>query len=121
MFYRIIILSLIVLSTSTCKTQSCFSLPEYFESYEDAISKIKKSSFSFSEKINTIKSSWINTAEYSSCDTQKGFLIININSRSYIYQDLPIEIWKEFKAANSHGKYYNTYIKGRYKIKIYSK
>ena len=32
----------------------------------------------------------------------------------YTYYDVPVEIWQDFKNAESKGRYYNQYIKGSY-------
>ena len=37
---------------------------------------------------------------------------------SYIYRDVPIQIYNEMKAAASTGSYFNTYIKHTYQYRI---
>lgn len=33
---------------------------------------------------------------------------------AYVYKNVPAEIWTAFKAANSKGRFYNSYLKGVY-------
>lgn len=79
---------------------------------------IKSSHFKFSDKCNTSSSSWILNAEYFSCDKETGFLLLTTKTTTYIHQDVPIEIWKEFKRAESFGTYYNQHIKGRFQLEL---
>lgn len=38
------------------------------------------------------------------------------SGKTYIYCNVPEEVWKAFKDAESKGKFFNTYIKGRFSI-----
>lgn len=49
-------------------------------------------------------------------DDQKAELVIEFRKgRPYRYSDVPPEIWNDFVAAPSAGKYFAQYIKGQYK------
>ncbi len=98
--------------------QSCNNLPATFTSYNDAVSLVKNSSFKIKEDVNTSKSSWIRGASYYSCDGTKGYLIIRTDSKEYIHMDMPIEVWHEFKNADSFGSYYQYHIKGKYQLRL---
>lgn len=101
--------------TINCESNSCNQLPETYSSYTEATSTVKSTQFKIKQSVNTSKSSWIKNASYYSCDGQVGYLIIKTNKgKEYIYADVPIEVWKEFKNASSFGKYYNSNIKGHY-------
>jgi hypothetical protein len=67
------------------------------------------------ETIQTPQSSWISSASYSSSDGNTGNFTLRANNRVYVYEDVPFEIWEEFKQADSKGGYYNANIKGKYK------
>jgi len=101
---------------SFCNTKDCYHLPETFSSYEEAVKEVKHSNFIFEESINTSKSSWIRGAVYYSCDKKQGYLIIKTDSKEYIYQNVPIEIWKQFRKAGSFGSFYTKNIKGNYQL-----
>ena len=38
--------------------------------------------------------------------------------KDYLFKDMPLDIWKGFKIAESKGEYYNEYIKGNYQLKL---
>lgn len=129
----ILILSLIVICSLICTNKSftsnainrsfilqlpCNRLPQTFKSYNQALTLIKSSKFKISESVNTSKSSWIRGASYYSCDKITGFLIVVTDEKEYIHKNVPLEIWNQFKNANSFGSYYSQNIKGRYRLTI---
>lgn len=105
--------SILVFAFLSC-SGNCNSISKKFSSYDEAISLVRSTDFSTEEKVNT-DSSWIESIEYYSCDGVKGFLIVNTKSgASYIYENIPKEVWNEFKNADSFGRFYNQNIKGNY-------
>ena len=92
----------------------CDQLPTTYSNYNKAISIIKTASFKIKESANTSKSSWIRGATYYSCDGDIGYLIVSTYTGYYIHSGVPIQIWQDFKRANSFGSYYDRDIKGRY-------
>ncbi len=99
-------------------SQDCKTLPDIYGSYSKAIRKVERASFNYTDEVDTSKSSWIREANYYSCDKTTGYLIIETDSQSYIYQDVPISVWNEFKQATSFGRNYNSHIKGNYKLNL---
>ncbi len=97
----------------------CEDVPNFFSSYQQAYNIVVNANFNYSDYINTWKSSWIESAEYYSCDGQTGFFIIHMKNGTYIHQDLPVEIWYAFKNAYSFGSFYSTYIRGNYRVRLY--
>lgn len=114
---HLLILSLLLPLFAFAQT-NCITLPNSFKSYEIAVRDVEEAKFSFIDKANTSKSSWITTAKYYSCDGKTGYLIISLKNRTYIHQDLPMQIWRKFKAASSFGSFYNENIKHRYRLKL---
>jgi hypothetical protein len=96
----------------------CEELPSSFYSYEEALERIFKANFRYSDKISITSSSWIRSAAFYSCDGYLGFFIIKTDKQYYIHKDLPIEIWRSFKNSNSYGSYYSHYIKSNYQMII---
>lgn len=96
--------------------QSCKNMPAHFASYDEAISFVKSASFQYKDDVNTSKSSWIRSASYYSCDGKMGYFIFSTDSKEYIHAGVPIEIWKEFKNADSFGSYYDHYIRKKYRF-----
>ena len=107
---------LITLMLVSCSKKNCNDINSNFTSYKNAIETVKKSTFAIEEKVNT-DSSWIDSIEFYSCDEISGYLIINTKKgKSYIHKDVPIQVWNEFKNADSFGRFYNQNIKGVYQM-----
>lgn len=102
----------------SCQAQDCHQLPTSFTSYQQAEKMVKAADFKIYDSVNTSKSSWIRGAEFYSCDGRTGFFIFKTDSKAYIYKDLPIEVWQGFKNAASFGSYYNSFIKGKWRMVI---
>jgi len=96
----------------------CKKLPITYSSFPEAVKTIKATRFLIEESISTLKSSWIRGASYFSCDGRVGFFILKTDKKEYLYSNLPIEVWKEFKGADSFGSYYNAHIKNRYLFEL---
>jgi len=111
---------LLILITATLQStiygQDCSKLPTTFTSYDQATSLVKNSVFRLKETVDTSKSSWIRGATFYSCDGVKGFLILKTDSHEYIHQNVPIDVWRGFKQADSFGSYYNANIQGNYRL-----
>lgn len=106
-----LILSLLSCSAEKRKTHDCSDITTPFQSYSQAINVVESAEFKISDEVNTSKSSWIRSAKYYSCDGRVGYMVYTTDKKKYIHQDVPIEIWEEFKNADSFGKYYNKNIK----------
>lgn len=121
MHKRRFVLFLLIFFTINASAQShksCEKLPASFPNYENAIQQIKVAEFKINETIDTRKSSWIRGLSYFSCDGKSGFMIMKTDSKSYIHQNVPIDIWNEVKNAESFGSYYNDKIKHLYQLSI---
>jgi hypothetical protein len=103
---------------SCLQKESCEQLYTQFESYDKAVNKIKSTHFKIEESANTSKSSWIKNASYYSCDGQKGFFILETSKKQYLFSDLPYEVWKDFKVAESFGTFYNENIRDKYNLSL---
>lgn len=106
----------VLLTLISCNTISCNELPTTFNNYEQALSEIKTTDFPFEDSVDTSRSSFIKSASFYSCDSKVGYLIIGIRNTEYIYQNVPISVWEEFKEAESFGRFYNENIKGNYQL-----
>lgn len=106
----------VVLNFYSCNNSSCNELPTPFNNYEQALSEIKSTEFSVEDSVDTSRSSFIESASFYSCDSKVGYLIIGIRNTEYIYQNVPISVWEDFKEADSFGRFYNENIKGNYQL-----
>lgn len=106
----------ILLLSLSCKSQNCDSLNKNFVSYEVALETIQSTTFRFSEKLNTSKSSWIKGAEFYSCDGKQGYFLLLTTKTTYIHKDVPKTLWNDLKKTESFGRFYKSKIKGRYQL-----
>jgi hypothetical protein len=113
----ILTIFLIISFAIEVNAQSCNDLPVNFKSYTEALSKVKSASFLIKESADCSKSSWIHSGSFYSCDGKTGYFIMKTKEgREYIHKNMPIEIWRQFKNANSFGRYYNYNISGKYQL-----
>lgn len=89
-----------------------------FNSYEEAIIWVRSNPSLSKDMVDTSKSSWIRAAEYCTDGSGLGFLILNMKGKEYIWEGVPINVWTGFKKADSFGKYYHRYIKGKYYMEL---
>lgn len=108
----------ILLSLNAAGQTGCDGLPTAFKSYDQAVSTVRNFGFSFKDRVNTAKSSWIRGASYYSCDKRSGFLLINTDNENYIHANVPVAIWYQFKSAYSFGSFYSSQIRGRYQLRL---
>lgn len=113
-----IIALLFVITMTACQSQDCKDLPNQFNNYRHALNEVKSANFTIEDTVNTSRSSIIENAEYFSCNSKIGYLIIKIRNTEYIYQNVPISVWGKFKKTDSFGRFYNRYIKGNYPLKL---
>ena len=113
-----VLVLLIIVFVTSCQGQDCETIPQTFNSYEEALTSISRASFNFSDDVDTSSSSWITDANYYSCDGAKGFLVLETSKKNYIFKNVPIDLWNNFKEASSFGKFYSKYIRGKYQLAI---
>ncbi len=116
MNYLYLVLCFLIFESS--HSQNCETLPSSFKDYQTALKFLESSRYSFQESIDTSKSSWIKGIVYYSYDKQFGFLIMETKKTKYIHQGVPLVLWNKLKKATSYGVFYNSYIKGRYQLKL---
>ncbi len=92
----------------------CDDMQSNFTTYDEAKEVIEGTVFRIEETVNTSKSSWVRGASYYSCDGITGFFLILTDSQDYLHSDVPVNVWKGFKNAESFGSYYNKFIKNQY-------
>lgn len=96
----------------SCTQNDCSSLPSAFESYDQAESMIRSAQYQYTDTKRTSSSSWIRKAEFYSCDREQGYFLYTTKSgKTYVHAEVPRSIWNGFKEADSHGGFYNRYIK----------
>ncbi len=109
-------LLLLLFSLISCG-QDCKNLPGVYKSYEEAKQLVLAAHFKFTDNCDVSESSFITSADYYSCDGLVGYFVVGMNDKKYIFQDMPVGIWRDFKKAESKGRYFNGNIKGRFSLK----
>ncbi len=117
-------LSLLLILATSCHSYTCRDLTDRYSSSEEKIERIKGSTFRFTDefKLSDTSSawtsevmSWITSANYYSCDGEKGYLIFNVSRGStYVRNEIPIGIWKGLKETSAKWDYYDRHIKDKY-------
>lgn len=59
-------------------------------------------------------SSFIKWFEY---DEEKRTLSVHMNNKTYVHSNVPQETFDDMSCAESHGKFYNESIRGKYETK----
>jgi KTSC domain len=117
-------LFLLPIIAASCHSYTCEDLPDAFTSIEDGIQRVKASTYHFTDSLTLSDTSlaytyevdsWIVSANYYSCDGEKGYLIFHVSrGTNYIRKDIPIKLWNGLKKAPAKGPYYDSYIKNKF-------
>jgi hypothetical protein len=83
------------------------------ESFDEAVTYIRRNFEA--DTAETSGSSWVTSAEYFDAD-HRGYLILGTTKRNYLISGVPEPLWAEFKKASSLGAFYNSRIRGRYRV-----
>ena len=65
--------------------------------------------------LETSRSSFVTGAWY---DDSNSYMIIGLNGTYYHYCRMPGSAWNAFRTADSFGRHYNAFIKGRYDCRL---
>jgi len=116
--YPFVLFLSLILVLNACRSVDCDSLPKSYSSYENAIETIESANFKIVDDANTIRSSWIKSASYYSCNGITGYFIITTNTQKYIHEGVPLSVWQRFKDAESFGSYYDNNIRHKFIFKL---
>ena len=116
-FFIFLIVAIIYFTVSDNEASTCSKLQNSFNSNEQARELLHQTSFKFIDEADLTNSSLI-TAEYFSCDNKTSFLIIETSKEYFIFQNVPPEIWENFKNAESKDIFYFSQIKDNYPLNI---
>jgi KTSC domain len=65
--------------------------------------------------LDTSRSSFVTGAWY---DESNSYMIIGLNNTYYHYCRMPVSAWNSFRSADSFGRHYNAFIKGRHDCRL---
>lgn len=112
---KLVVASLLILIIS-CKETAKEKVS--FKSYDDAINYTQSHSYKVNETTDTSESEWITSAEYKSVNGDNSFLILGMQGKEYIFDEVSLTVWESFKGAEDKGKYYHKFIKGKYYMNL---
>lgn len=112
------IIAFLIFTTIASCGNNCAEVPNSFSNYDQAKEIVLSSNYKTTDKADVSGSSWITSANYFSCDGLSGFFVIETGNRTYIHQDMPYEVWENFKNADSKGSFYSGNIRGNYQLKL---
>lgn len=96
--------------------QTC-SNNQSFSSYSEAFDYLNSTRFDCTDTYDaTGESSWIGRIEWYSCGCTEGYLVVELQGRSYIHRNVPKRVFIAFTQAESKGRFYDSYIRGRYQL-----
>jgi hypothetical protein len=84
------------------------------QGYEKTYEYLQNHVFSFQQYFETLSVRGVQKAEFFSCNGEEGYLLIQTHERSYIYKNVPRDVWEEFKFTNSIESYYVQHIRFSY-------
>lgn len=96
----------------------CQSMTSSFSSNDEAKEAIQKTEFKMTDSITESNSAWIGSAHFYSCDEQTGYFILVTDQQEYMHAGITVDMWNDFKAATSHGAFYNAQIRDRYLLPV---
>lgn len=98
--------------------QDCSGFKSSFSTYGEAIDYVRSAPFKIKKEV-PLTSSWLQSAEFYGCREGEGYLIIVLKTgREYIHKGVPSEVWEAFINAPSAGSYYDSHIKGRFRLTL---
>lgn len=112
----VLVILLINCSKEKQEIADCSEITTPFTTYEEANNTVESVEFKYTDEVDTSKSSWIRGAQYYSCDGETGYLVYQTDKKEYIHQQVPMEVWEEFKNAESFGSSYNENLKHKYRV-----
>lgn len=80
---------------------NCDSLELTDENAQDAIKKIRETSFRFQQSIRVNRSEGFQEGHFYSCNNEDGFMIVKFDEQSLFYRGIPKALWDEMAASNN--------------------
>lgn len=97
-----------VIAGNSC---SCDDFKYKFESQTELIKTLEKSELDFAPTFETSSVRGVQSASYYYCNDDHGFLLVKLHDKELLYKDVPLNVWFEFKFANSLQTFYKDQIK----------
>lgn len=103
--------SLLITNVKAEKKCICNGIDKRFKSLTELVKTLEKSDFKFAPTFETLSVRGVQSASYYYCDDEHGFLLVKLHDKELLYKDVPLNVWFEFKFANSLQSFYKDQIK----------
>lgn len=104
-----------IIRTKLTTKHDCDDIPQMFTNFEEALEFVRGLDWTYSDDA-TFEGSWINSAEYYSCDRKTGFFIMCTDGKCYIHDYVEMEVWEGIKGTLKPGSYYHKYMRDKYQM-----
>jgi hypothetical protein len=98
------------------QSTDCDSLYVLSSPIDEAIENIERSTFRFQQQFKISRTYGVMNARYYSCDGEKGFLIINVDRKDFVYMDVPKSIWDNLITSPDINTFYVSEIEESYDV-----
>ena len=100
-------------------TDSCSNQSFIWTSENEALKVLEQMKFKSTESILNEGDNWVQSAQFYTCNSQSGFLIVKTANSSKVHQGVPASLWEELKDAKCKSGFYSMNIKNKFKIDLY--
>lgn len=85
---------------------SCLALGNSLGNRFEAIEKIQQTEFDFIQEFKTLNIIGVQKATFYGCGAGNGYLIVETNRQPEVYQNVPRDLWEEWKIAYNIDYFY---------------
>jgi hypothetical protein len=105
-FLLIIIgVSIFFLNTAN-QSNNCTGLDGNSLSGKALIEQLEKTKFEMKQEMRTFNLFGLKEAKFYSCDGETGYMVVEKNSKTEVFRNVPLKVWKEFRLAKSSDAYF---------------
>jgi len=98
------------------QSTDCDSLDISTGSIKEAIEGIVNSKFRFQQQFKISRTYGVMSASFYSCDGERGFLIMKVDKKDYIYLEVQKSVWDTLITSQDINGFYNSDIKESYSL-----
>lgn len=100
------VFSLTGVDKTSLPENSCHALGNSLGNRFEAIEKIQQTEFEFIQEFKTLNIMGVQKATFYGCGAGNGYLIVETNRQPEVYQNVPRDLWEEWKIAYNIDYFY---------------
>ena len=93
---------------------TCDSLVLNQDDFSSKLEKIENARWRYSQSMHLNRPHGLRRADFYSCDVKTGYLVLLIDDQTSIYQNVPVDLWKEFTESPDPDRFIADKIKGTF-------